>query len=110
MSKMPIVNSLGLIEVVNNSLTASESEHPVWKARNAIALEKGKWLYAPEKGHELGVYARDKQTPEKAEEFAKSAALYLKGYGPQVVETLVSRGAAEFKINITKETINGDGL
>ena len=104
---MPIIDENGLIVVENGSLKASESNHPVFKARNAIALPKGGWLYAPENGHELTQFDTAKATSSKAEEFEKTALLYLQKYGPEVAAKLIKRGEAAFSFNITKETING---
>lgn len=107
MSKMLIVDKDGFIVTDAGTLKPTESEHPVWKARNAVALDKGGWLYAPEKGHELKIYSQKKQTLDKAEEFQKAAVLYLQPYGPDVVSRLIKRGEASFNINITRETVNG---
>ena len=107
MSKMFIVDKDGFITTDQGTLKPTESAHPVWKARNAIALDKGSWLYAPEKGHELGIYANKKQTSDKAEEFQKAAVLYLQPYGPDVISRLIKSGEASFNIDITRETING---
>lgn len=107
MSSMPIVDENGLIALEENSLEPKESAHPVWKARNALALPKGGWLYAPNEGHELEPFTRAKATQANAEEFEKTALLYLQEYGPEVASKLIKRGEAAFSIEITKETLNG---
>lgn len=107
MSKMAVVDELGRFLVDEGTLKVMESAHPVYKARIAIALDKGAWLHAPTKGHELAVYAQRRASVSKLEEFEKSAKLYLAPYGPEVVERMIRRGQLSFNLNITKETING---
>lgn len=103
---MPIVDETGRYKT-DGSLQPEQSVHPVWKARNEIALPKGKWLYGGDDGHELDQYTRAKGTIDKAEEFQKAATLYLEPYGPQVTSRLLKPGTAKFSIDITRETVNG---
>lgn len=107
MSKMAIVDENGKYKTEDGSLKVVQSEHPVHKARVAIALDKGAWLYAPANGHSLGVYTTQRATQQKVEEFQKMAKLYLAPYGPQVVGRFIKRGELSLEINITRETING---
>ena len=104
--KMSIVNEDGLIATEPNTLKPRQDAHPVWKARNAIALSKGKWLYAPDKGHDLDQYANQKCTIDKIDEFEKSVRFYLSPYGPEITDRIINRGTLGLSINITKETLN----
>jgi hypothetical protein len=105
MSKMPIIDELGRFRVIEGTLKPIESEHPVYKARIAVAIDKGSWLHAPATGHTLGVYAKGKATAQKSDEFQKSAALYLAPYGPEVIGRLVKRGELSIAFRITRETL-----
>lgn len=104
---MTIVDENGKFKVLEGTLKTVENIHPVYKARIALALPKGAWLHAPDSGHELSIYAQSKATPEKVEEFQKSAKLYLTPYGPQVTNVFVNRGLLSLQINITRETLGG---
>ena len=106
MSSMPIVDEDGKIVVKTGSLTPDESDNPVYKARNDVALPASSWLYGPERGHNLTRFQNAKQSPSSAQEFEKEAVFYLKDYGPSVAKRFIKRGEASFSINITKETIN----
>jgi hypothetical protein len=106
-TKMFIVDELGLIKTEPNSIKPIESDHPVWKARNSLALGRGEWLYAPDEGHGFINYRNQKATSAKIEGFQKEVALYLEPYGPEVVDRILSRGTSGTSIKITKETISG---
>lgn len=106
MSSMPIIDENGQIKVEAGTLQVIQSEHPVYKARNAIALPQGSWLYAPESGHDLDQYKQKKGSLSNAEEFQKSALLYLKPYGAEVAGRLIKRGEASFNIEISREAEN----
>ena len=107
MSAMSIVDENGQFAVLPGTLKTIESNHPIYKARIAIALDQGAWLYAPTKGHTLNTYKLKKASPETVESFQKEAKLYLAPYGPIVVQQMISRGTVGVKFLITKETLNG---
>jgi hypothetical protein len=107
MSAMDTVDENGRINVTDGSLTPIESDHPVWKARNALALGQGQWLYAPLNGHDLAKYENVKATESKIQEFEKTVQFYLQSYGPQVQDRFAKRGALSIKTLITRETISG---
>lgn len=107
MSKMSVIDEHGNFKVESHSLKTIEEAHPVWKARIAIALPKGEWLYAPTKGHDLAIYQTQKETPAKVEEFQKNVRLYLAPYGPDITSRFISRGRLSLQVLITKETLNG---
>ena len=107
MSKMMIVDGDGKIAVADNTLNPVLSDHPVFKARNALALPQGDWLYAPKSGHALKPYSRRHATPTVVEEFQKVVRLYLAPYGPEVTNRFITRGALSLQLNITKETVSG---
>lgn len=104
---MKYVDENGRFVVTPNTLKAEQSEHPVHKARVAVALGLNSWLHAPNEGHTLGVYAQSKATDEKSDEFQKVLKLYLAKYGPEVTQRFISRGKLQMQVLITRETING---
>lgn len=104
MSKMPIIDGSGNYVTTNGSLSPKQSTHPAFKARVAIALPLGEWLYAPTSGHSLKPYLKQKATPDKVQEFQKSARLYLKPYGPTVTDVFIGRGALEIDFTIPDVT------
>ena len=106
MSKMTIIDENGFFKVDPGTLKTIESNHPAYKARIALALPRGDWLYAPTKGHDLKPYQNAKASKPKIEEFQKSVKLYLAPYGPDVVSRFTARGSLSLQVLITKETIN----
>jgi hypothetical protein len=107
MSKMSVIDENGLFKVEPGTLKTVDEAHPVWKARIALALPKGQWLFAPTKGHDLVTYQTVKESATKVEEFQKSVRLYLAPYGPEVVSRFTARGSLTLQLKITKETLNG---
>jgi hypothetical protein len=107
MSAMDTIDENGKIRVDEGSMQPIQSEHPVWKARNALALGKGKWLYAPNNGHDLAVYERAKATDSKIQEFEKTVVFYLDSYGPEVTSRFTGRGKLSIQALITRETLGG---
>lgn len=105
MSSMTIVDENGNFKVLDGTLKPVDSVHPVHKARVAVALPKGSWLHAPDQGHDLTGYAKQRATPEKVEEFQKLLKLYLTPYGPEVTHLFIRRGQLSLQINITRETL-----
>lgn len=100
---MPVVDENGYIKVKNGSLTPDESNNPVYKARNDVALPKGVWLYGGDDGHNLNRFKNVKQTDSAAQEFEKEALLYLNRYGATVAGSFIARGQASFSLNIVKD-------
>jgi hypothetical protein len=76
------------------------SDHPVYRARNEVALGQGEWIHAPERGHQLARFKTVKQSQSKVEEFRKELALYLSKYGPKVTDALVTRGGVTLTLEI----------
>lgn len=99
-----IVDQFGQFQLLNDSLKPAESEAPIYRARVAMALPKGKWLYGPEQGHELDAYKRVKMTDAKREEFQKMLTSYLDPYGPDVVDRLVKRGEFQIQLQVQGES------
>jgi len=97
----------GKIIVDEGTLNPKSSEHPVWLARVALALNKGDWLYAPNSGHELKRFNNVKATESKIQEFEKEVKFYLSPYGPQITDRFTSRGVSSIQALITRETISG---
>jgi hypothetical protein len=102
-----IVDDKGNYALSEGTLLPLTSDNPVYKARIALALPVGKWLYAPAVGHTLDVYRTRKASSATVEEFQKTLKFYLQPYGPVVTNTFVTRGTLKQSINITKETLNG---
>ncbi len=103
---MNIINSDGEYEMVSGTQTPKQSDHPVYKARIDLALSRGSWLCAPTQGHDLGRFTRVRQTEEKAQEFQKEVAFYLKKYGPETVDLLTQRGAVTLDLKIAKDALD----
>lgn len=100
---MMIIDEDGLIQLEDQTLKTVESKDPVYKARNALGLPYGSWLYAPTTGHNLEAYKTAKATPAKMEEFTKAVRLYLAPYGDKVTSRYLSRGQISLSLDITKD-------
>ena len=100
---MMIIDENGTIELLDGTLKPIESVDPVYKARNALGLPLGEWLYAPDTGHNLNAYKTVKATPAKMEEFTKAVRLYLAPYGDQIVSRYLNRGQISLSLDITKD-------
>lgn len=107
MSNMRIIDENGNYEREGTTLKPKVSNHPVHKARVAVALGQGSWLYFPDEGHGLAVYAQAKASDMRKDEFEKVLKLYLQKYGAETVDRFIKRGILSLRLNITKETING---
>lgn len=103
---MNIINADGEYEIVPGTQSLKQSDHPVYKARIDIALGRGAWLCAPTEGHDLGRFARVRQTEEKIQEFQKEVAFYLSKYGPSVSDVFSKRGSLTFDLKIAKDALN----
>jgi len=104
---MIIIDENGEFSLEVGTLNPITSDHPVFKARIALGLPLGEWLYAPTNGHQLEQYRRAHASDAKKEEFLKNVKLYLKPYGPEVIARYTARGALSLNLKITKETLNG---
>lgn len=100
---MMIIDESGAIELLAGTLKPVESKDPVYKARNALDLPLGEWLYAPKAGHNLNAYKSVKATPAKMEEFTKAVKLYLAPYGDEVTSRYLTRGQISLSLDITKD-------
>lgn len=98
-----IIDEDGLIQLESQTLKPVDSKDPVYKARNALGLPYGSWLYAPTTGHNLEAYKNAKATQSKLEEFTKSLKLYLAPYGDQVTSRYLQRGKINLALDITKD-------
>lgn len=104
--EMFTVNEDGMIKRDGATLKLLVDEHPVWKARNALALGVGEWLYAPQRGHTFAQFKNVHASEDKIEEFQKVVRQYLVPYGPEITERYIERGQVGLSINITRETLN----
>jgi hypothetical protein len=104
---MIIVDENGNYKLVDGSLKPVTSEHPVHKARIALGLPIGEWLFAPTVGHDLKQYKNVKASESMKSEFQKSVALYLKDFGPDVVSVFTDRGVLTEKLEIREDALNG---
>jgi hypothetical protein len=60
MSTISIIDENGLIEVIPGTVQAIKGDNPAYRARIALALPLGAWLYAMEEGHTLNQYSNVK--------------------------------------------------
>lgn len=107
MSKVSVIDSHGLIVRQPNSLQPVKADNPAYRARIALALPQGAWLYAPTAGHTLDQFKKAKTTDASRENFGKIAKLYLAPYGAQVTSIYLARGIEALTVTVSKETIFG---
>ena len=107
MSDVAIIDQSGLIKVVDNTIKPIKGDNPAYRARIALALPLGGWLFAPTAGHSLNQFKTVKASPSNVENFQKAARLYLDPYGPQVVSRYLARGVEALTVDVSKETIYG---
>ena len=107
MRTMTIIDENGRFKLLPGTLKTVEGDNPAYRARIALALSKGSWMFAPAEGHNLDQYARAKATDQNKLAFQKEAELYLRPYGPEVVARLSSRGTLILEETVTKESISG---
>lgn len=99
---MNIIDANGDYQFQQGTRLLASSNHPVYRARIEISLNKGTWLYAPAAGHNLSRFKRAKQTPAKIDEFRKELAHYLSGYSPDVTDALVERNGVAMDLTIAE--------
>lgn len=104
---MIIVDEEGNYALDPGTLRPLTSNHPVYKARIALGLPIGEWLFAPTTGHDLNNYQRAQASNKKTLEFQKSVALYLKDFGPEVVNVFTARGVFTESLEIAEGALNG---
>lgn len=83
------------------------SDYSAHRARVELGLQKGSWLHAPSRGHDLKKYNTVKKTPVEQEDFEKHVTGYLKKYSPDVVSRLYDRSQFNLKLDINEDNING---
>jgi hypothetical protein len=103
---MIAINSVGEYVYVAGTKRPLVTEHPVYQARVEVALGQGTWLYAPTAGHTLARFDNAAKTDAKVEEFQKELSFYLRRYGPEVTERLLSRFAVDLKLQIAEDALN----
>lgn len=77
-----------------------KTDHRAYQARVELALAKGSWLHAPNNGHNLDRFKREKMTPVNVEEFEKEVVRYLSKYDPEVTERVRVRSNFVASIDI----------
>lgn len=102
---MNIVDDTGRYSYVPGTKTLAKSDHPAWQARLALGLPIGIWVCRPDQGHELDQFKNVKETPANIESFEKELKFYLRKFGPDVQQTLGTRGAVDFQGNISSEAL-----
>lgn len=85
-----VIDNSGLYERDEKGLL-KKTNHQAYQARVELALPKGKWLHAPNSGHDLDKFKRLKKTPLNEEEFEKKIIRYLEKYDPQVIDRVSVR-------------------
>lgn len=104
---MRIIDDQGNYQYITGTKTVAQSDHPAYQARIELALGKGTWPFAKDRGHQLAKYSRADQTPEKIEAYRKEVLLYLKKYGPEVTRLISERGSIDIKLGINKDALDG---
>lgn len=103
---MNVVGTDGDYEYVAGTRTLLSSDHPIHCARIEIALPKGEWLYAAQRGHQLKKYQTKDQTKTNMDAFEKELLLYLSKYSPEVQSALGERGAVSLDLTISEDALN----
>jgi hypothetical protein len=104
---MIVIDQNGRYAYVAGTKVPQTSDHPVYKARVALALPQGSWLYSPTSGHQLARFARVKETQAKIDEFQKELVHYLSKYPAVAKDRLVARGSVTLSLEIKQEVLNG---
>lgn len=104
---MNVVDENGDYKLVTGTKTNLQSDHPVYQARIEMALGKGKWCFAPNRGHQLKTFDRVNQSSAQIESFEKELRLYLSKYDPETIEVLSSRGLSQFNLEIKEDALDG---
>lgn len=103
---MKVIDESGNYKLKPLTRTPESSEHPVHQARIEMALGKGAWLFAPNRGHQLKKFQNMDQTQGNQESFQKELLLYLEKYSPEVSETFVGRSLVDMNLTIDKDALD----
>lgn len=104
---MIIVDQNGNIATVPGTLVPTDSEHPVYQARIAVALEIGGWALAATSGQNLKRFKQKKASAANVDEFRKELTAYLKKYGAQVTNLISNRQFTEADFTVPKGVLSG---
>lgn len=104
---MIIVDGNGNIQTLPGTLVPAQSDHPVYKARIAVALGIGAWALAATSGQNLARFKNKKASASNVDEFNKELKSYLAPYGATLVSQVQSRQFTEADFNVPKGVLNG---
>lgn len=102
---MNIVDADGFYLYEPGTKTLQNSTHPAWQARLALGLPIGAWVCRPDQGHTLESFKNVKETASNIQAYEKELNHYLQAFGPDVQETLGTRGAVDFQGNISSTAL-----
>jgi hypothetical protein len=107
MSEISIIDQNGVIEVIPGTIQAIKGDNPAYRARIALALGQGTWLYALSSGHQLNQFNNVKASQSNFQNWQKSAIQYLKPYGAIATDVFLARGVEGLTTQVNQETIYG---
>lgn len=107
MSAVEIIDQDGVIEVVPGTIQAITGDNPAYRARIALALGQGTWLYALSQGHQLNLYNNVKASQSNFQNWQKAVIQYLKPYGAIATDVFLARGVEALTTQVNQETIYG---
>jgi hypothetical protein len=103
---MIVINQNGQYAFQPGTKLPLTATHPVYRARVAIALPQGAWLYAPAAGHHLSRFARVKQTQAQVDAFQKELLQYLSVYPAHQISRLIAREGVSLNLEIAEGALN----